>query len=79
MPKPPAHKTPSDLKKAVDASAKAKSTWKLVTPLAKSEWACWVMSAKKLETRKKRIRVAIDKLSNGDRRPCCWPGCSHRK
>jgi len=78
-PKPPAHKTvPKDLREAVSVSSGAKATWKLVTPLARSEWICWVTSGAKAETRVKRIRVAIDKLEHGERRPCCWAGCPHR-
>lgn len=76
--RPPAHTVPKDLKEAVKKSDLAAETWKLVTPLAKSEWSCWVMSAKKQETREKRVRVAVDKLERGERRPCCWAGCPHR-
>ena len=77
--KTPAHtKTPKDLKDAIGRSNVAGEVWKDVTPLAKSEWICWITSAKKDETRAKRIRVAIDQLSDGKRRPCCWPGCPHR-
>lgn len=79
MSKPPAHiRVPADLLQAIQGVASAAVTWKLVTPLARGEWICWVTSAKKKETRAKRIRVAVDKLSKGDRRPCCWPGCPHR-
>jgi hypothetical protein len=37
-----------------------------------------VTSAKKEDTRKRRIEVGIDKMCGGMRRPCCWPGCPHR-
>ena len=47
-------------------------------PVGKNEWICWVTSAKKEETRKRRIEAGIDKLRGGMRRPCCWPGCPHR-
>ncbi len=77
--KPPAHtRIPADFAKAIKASAKAQATWVEVTPLAKSEWICWVTAPKQAETRERRIRVGIDKLSKGMRRPCCWPGCPHR-
>ena len=77
--KPPAHtRVPNDLKQALDAHAQAGTLWKDITPLAKGEWICWITSAKKDETRAKRIAVAMDKLTKGDRRPCCWPGCPHR-
>ena len=72
------HKLPLDFKKGISASKKAKLTWDDITPLARNEWICWVTSPKKSETRERRIRIGIDKLSKGDRRPCCWPGCPHR-
>lgn len=74
----PVHTMPADLKKALAADAVAKATWADVTPLARNEWICWVTSAKKQETRERRIAVGLDKLRKGMRRPCCWPGCPHR-
>ena len=76
--RPPAHKTPADLKQAIDSSPAAKAAWKDVTPLAKSEWSCWIASGKKAETRGIRIGKTLSKLKSGMRRPCCWPGCPHR-
>lgn len=52
--------------------------WNSLTPLARNEWICWTRSAKQEETKTKRIQVAVDKMKKGSRRPCCWPGCSHR-
>lgn len=72
------HKLPSDFKKAILASPKAKKIWDTVTPLAKNEWICWVTSGKLLETRNIRIKKGISKMSGGMRRPCCWVGCPHR-
>ena len=74
----PVHKLPPDFKKAIDADAKAKALWDDITPLARNQWICWVTSAKKDETRVKRIAVGLDKMRKGMRRPCCWPGCPHR-
>jgi hypothetical protein len=67
------HKLPADIRKAIESNAAAKSLWTDITPLARNEWICWVTSAKKEETRKRRIEVGIDKLRGGMRRPCCWP------
>lgn len=72
------HTIPTDMRVALLSTDAAYTTWQDITPLARNEWICWVMDAKKQETREKRIRVGMDKLSKGDRRPCCWPGCSHR-
>lgn len=72
------HKLPPDLRKALAADAAASELWRAITPLARNEWICWVTSAKKDETRKRRIEVGLDKMRGGMRRPCCWPGCPHR-
>jgi hypothetical protein len=63
---------PSDLKEALDSNPKATSVWKDITPFARWEWIRWIRATKKEETRKKRIGVALSKLSKGDRRPCCF-------
>lgn len=72
------HGLPADLKKAIAGDATVKAVWADISPLARNEWICWVTSAKKDETRLKRIAVGLDKMRKGMRRPCCWPGCPHR-
>lgn len=72
------HELPADLRDALLADRQALATWQDITPLARNEWICWVESAKKIETRRKRIDWACSSLSDGKRRPCCWPGCPHR-
>ena len=72
------HDLPADLKKALASDAKALETWEDITPLARNEWICWVISVKKLETRKQHIERVRTELKEGMRRPCCWPGCPHR-
>ncbi len=71
------HKIPADLRKAL-SSAKVRASWEDITPLARNEFICWVTSAKKPETRKRRIRRTREELLEGKRRPCCWAGCPHR-
>jgi len=71
------HKMPQDLRRALSSSA-VKGVWDDITPLARNEWICWVISAKKAETRDIRINKALSKLKGGMRRPCCWAGCGHR-
>lgn len=71
------HTVPPDLRKAIAASPAAHAAWADITPLARNEWICWVTSAKKDETRAKRIKQASENLADGKRRPCCWPGCPH--
>ena len=73
-----AHPMPADLKKALASDPKALALWEDITPLARNEWICWVISGKKAETRDIRIKKGISKLTGGMRRPCCWAGCPHR-
>lgn len=72
------HKLPDDLKKALSVDKKTLALWEDITSLARNEFICWVLSAKQLETRKRRIRRTCEELRDGMRRPCCWPGCPHR-
>lgn len=73
------HKVPEDLKKVILNSKEILEKWESLTPLARNEWICWVTSVKKKETREEHIRRMCEDLLNKKRRPCCWPGCSHRK
>lgn len=72
------HKVPTDFKKALASTTKAQAVWEDITPLARNEWICFVISGKKAETRGIRIEKTISKLQGGMRRPCCWAGCPHR-
>ena len=72
------HGLPEDLEDALKRHPEALATWDDITPLARNEWICWIESAKKLETRRKRIEWGCSNLADGKRRPCCWPGCPHR-
>ena len=72
------HELPADLKKALTTDAKALAAWEDITPLARNEWICWIVAAKKPETRSRRIDWGCSSLKDGKRRPCCWPGCDHR-
>jgi uncharacterized protein YdeI (YjbR/CyaY-like superfamily) len=73
------HKIPKDLKETLASLPEVYDIWKKLTPLAQNEWICWVTIVKKPETRKAHIeRLQIDLLA-GKRRPCCWPGCPHRR
>ncbi len=73
-----AHKVPADLKKALTSSSKVQEAWNGLTPLARNEWICWVISVKRKETRENHIGRVCTELLEGKRRPCCWPGCPHR-
>lgn len=72
------HKAPADLQKAIGPDREALAAWNDISPIARNEWICWVESARKPETRSRRIERTRSQLIDGDRRPCCWPGCPHR-
>jgi hypothetical protein len=73
-----AHSLPQDLRQALSSDPKALATWEALTPLARNEWICWVMSVKKPETRREHVDRVCSELNDGMRRPCCWMGCIHR-
>ena len=72
------HKLPPDLRKALVSSEPMRNTWEDITPLARNEWICWIISVKREETRKQHVERAREDLIKGKRRPCCWAGCIHR-
>ena len=73
------HPLPDDLRQALSASDKAGAAWEDITVLARNEFICWVEDAKQPATRERRVRRTVEELEEGMRRPCCWPGCSHRE
>src|SRR3954468_7551455 len=73
------HEMPADLGEALLANATALDAWNDITPLARNEFICWVEDAKQETTRARRIRRTQEELEQGQRRPCCWPGCKHRE
>ena len=78
MPTDQFHETPEDIKTLLEHNPELNTKWESLTPLARNEWICWVITVKKEETRiAHRERLQSD-LLNGKRRPCCWPGCPHR-
>ena len=73
------HKVPTDLREVLISKIDVLKKWNNLTPLARNEWICWVISVKKQETRQKHINRLCKDLIDGKRRPCCWPGCPHRR
>jgi hypothetical protein len=73
------HKTPKDVRDIIEGSAKLRERWDALTPLARNEWICWVTIVKKQETRKDHLKRLRAEILQGKRRPCCWPGCPHRR
>ncbi|MCA9371462.1 YdeI/OmpD-associated family protein [Candidatus Woesebacteria bacterium] len=73
------HKIPEDLEKVLSSHPDVQEKWDSLTPLARNEWICWVTIVKKTETREEHLQRLQEDLLKGKRRPCCWPGCPHRR
>lgn len=73
------HELPDDLADALAEDESAEAVWLDITVLARNEFICWVNDAKQQKTRERRISRTVEQLNEGKRRPCCWPGCSHRE
>ena len=68
----PEPQVPADLRKALAADPKALTVWSDITPVARRDWIYWITSAKRQETRARRIDNACDMLAGGKRRVCCF-------
>lgn len=73
------HHVPDDLKEVLQAHPALLEKWNKLTPLARNEWICWTTIVKQAQTRKEHIERLQEDLLNGKKRPCCWPGCPHRR
>jgi uncharacterized protein YdeI (YjbR/CyaY-like superfamily) len=73
------HEMPEDLQKVIDSSLELQTAWNKITPLARNEWICWVTIVKQQKTREEHLTRLCEDLLKGKRRPCCWPGCPHRR
>jgi uncharacterized protein YdeI (YjbR/CyaY-like superfamily) len=65
-------RVPTDVRKALAAAPLVDALWRDLTPIARRDFVSWIDSAKQLETRRRRIAIACDKLLSGQRRPCCY-------
>lgn len=72
------HGLPDDLRTALLVDQSTLERWEDLTPLARNEWICWIVSVKQVKTRINHIERTIIELHEGKRRPCCWAGCTHR-
>jgi uncharacterized protein YdeI (YjbR/CyaY-like superfamily) len=73
------HTVPSDIEKTLISDDELLKIWNNLTPIARNEWICWTTIVKKLETRREHIERLQSDLLSGKKRPCCWPGCPHRR
>ncbi|MBP6037801.1 MAG: YdeI/OmpD-associated family protein [Candidatus Saccharimonas sp.] len=63
---------PPDIMNAFNHDPIAREMWETITTKARWEWLRWIRSTANPITRAKRIRVSIDKMHKGMRRPCCF-------
>jgi Bacteriocin-protection, YdeI or OmpD-Associated/Domain of unknown function (DUF1905) len=63
---------PQDLTQALAVSPEADALWEDITPMARWDWIRWIGATRNPQTRQRRVDVAIDKLTAGKRRPCCF-------
>lgn len=73
------HTLPKDMRDVLATHPDVKAKWDTLTSLAQNEWICWVTIVKKKETREEHLVRLCEDLRKGKRRPCCWPGCPHRR
>lgn len=65
-------RVPADLRKALNAEPQALEVWSNLTTVARRDWILWITSAKRPETRVRRIENTCDMLGSGKRRVCCF-------
>jgi len=68
----PEPRVPADLRNALAAAPKARALWSDITRIARRDWIHWITSAKRPETRARRIDNACEMLAGGKRRVCCF-------
>jgi uncharacterized protein YdeI (YjbR/CyaY-like superfamily) len=84
MSKPPSttsymHEMPDDLQQVLDSSLELHAAWDKLTPLGRNEWICWVTFVKQEKTKLEHLERMQIEILEGKKRPCCWPGCPHRR
>lgn len=73
------HSVPDDLRAVLLTHPALLTKWNMLTPLARNEWICWTTIVKQESTRKEHLMRLREEITGGKKRPCCWPGCPHRR
>ena len=68
----PEPRIPADLRTALVASPEARAQWSSLTAVARRDWIQWITTAKKAETRQRRVANTCSMLASGKRRVCCF-------
>ena len=67
----PEPRVPLDLRQALAAADAARAVWSDITCVARRDWIVWITSARRSETRARRVSNACEMLAAGKRRVCC--------
>lgn len=73
------HELSDDIKAVLLANTEILDRWNALTPLMRNERICRVTIVKKQETRDEHLVRLGEDLLAWKKRPCCWPGCPHRR
>jgi uncharacterized protein YdeI (YjbR/CyaY-like superfamily) len=73
------HEIPGDIQKVLDSSQELQTAWDKLTTLGRNEWICWVTFVKQEKTKLEHLERMQIEILEGKKRPCCWPGCPHRR
>jgi len=73
------HEIPEVLTTTLLSNLHLLEKWNNLTPLARNEWVCYVTMPKKQETKDSRLIRLTQDILDGEKRPCCWPGCPHHR
>ena len=63
---------PTDVRQALTAMPDAKAAWAELTTIARRDWIQWISSAKRSNTRARRIGRACAMIAAGKGRVCCF-------
>jgi len=67
--------TPDDLRAALDAVPRAAAAFDAFPPSCRREYVEWIIEAKRLETRAKRVAQAVEWMAEGKRRNWKYENC----
>ena len=73
------HEIPDDIRSALLWNFELLEKRNNLTDLARNEWICRTTIVKQEKTRAEHVKRLCEDIIAGKRRPCCRPGCPHRR
>ncbi len=73
------HELTVDMESVLTKDKTLLNKWNGLTPIQRNEWICWVTIPKKQETKDDHLNRFGIEIIEGQKSPCCWPGCPHRR